>query len=116
MLHFAVASKKENLSQAEEKNEKESFNYTPQQITERLSKSSHEEEQDIVTDRNPSKAMASGTAKEKQGQFDENDDQNFPNNEAAKLKSRILTCGEICPISVHEDQAELWEKRPNIRY
>ena len=116
LLHFAAASKKENLSQAEEKNEKESFNYTPQQITERLSKSSHEEEQDIVTDRNPSKAMASGTAKEKQGQFDENDDQNFPNNEAAKLKSRILTCGEICPISVHEDQAELWEKKPNIRY
>ena len=103
LLHFAVASKKENLSQAEEKNEKESFTYTPQQITERLSKPSHEEEQCRVTDRNPSKAMASGTAKEKQGQFDEDDDQNFHNNEPAKLKSRILTCGEILPISVHED-------------
>ena len=114
--HFAVASKKENLSQAEEKNDKESFTYTPQQITERLSKPSHEEEQGIVTDRNPSKAMASGTAKEKQGQFDENDDQNFPNNEPAKLKSRILTCGEIRSISVHEDQAELREQKPNIRY
>lgn len=58
--------------------------------------------------------MASGTAKEKQGQFDEDDDQNFHNNEPAKLKSRILTCGEILPISVHEDQAELREKKPNI--
>ena len=116
LLHFAVASKKENLSQAEEKNEMESFTYTPQQITERLSKPSHEEEQCIVTDRNPSKAMASGTAKEKQGQFDEDDDQNFHNNEPAKLKSRILTCGEILPISVHEDQAELREKKPNMRY
>ena len=116
LLHFAVASKKENLSQAEEKNEMESFTYTPQQITERLSKPSHEEEQGIVTERNPSKAMASGTAKEKQGQFDENDDQNFPNNEPAKLKSRILTCGEIRPIFIHEDQAELREQKPNIRY
>ena len=116
LLHFAVASKKENLGQAEEKNEKGAFTYTPQQITERLSKSSHEEEQGIVTERNPSKAMASGTAKEKQGQFDENDDQNFPNNEPAKLKSRILTCGEIRPISIHEDQAELREQKPNIRY
>ena len=60
--------------------------------------------------------MASGTAEEKQGQFDENDDQNFPNNEPAKLKSCILTCGEIRPISVHEDQAELREQKPNIRY
>ena len=116
LLHFAVVSKKENLSQAEEKNEMESFTYTPQQITERLSKPSHEEEQGIVTERNPSKAMASGTAKEKQGQFDENDDQNFPNNEPAKLKSRILTCGEIRPIFIHEDQAELREQKPNIRY
>ena len=116
LLHFAVASKKENLGQAEEKNEKGAFTYTPQQITERLSKSSHEEEQGIVTERNPSKAMASGTAKEKQDQFDENDDQNFPNNEPAKLKSRILTCGEIRPISIHEDQAELREQKPNIRY
>ena len=115
LLHFAVASKKENLGQAEEKNEK-AFTCTPQQITERLSKPSHEEEQGIVTEGNPSKAMASGTAKEKQGQFDEDDDQNFHNNEPAKLKSRILTCGEILPISVHEDQAELREEKPNMRY
>ena len=60
--------------------------------------------------------MTSGTAKEKQGQFDENDDQNFPNNKPAKLKSRILTCGEIRPIFIHEDQAELREQKPNIRY
>ena len=115
LLHFAVASKKENLSQAEEKNE-ETFTCSPQQITERLSKPLHEEKQGIATDRNPSKTMASGTAKEKQGQFDENDDQNFPNNEPAKLKSRILTCGEIRPISVHENHAELREQKPNIRY
>ena len=116
LFRFAVASKKENLGQAEEKNEKGAFTYTPQQITERLSKPSHEEEQGIVTAGNPSKAMASGTAKEKQGQFDEDDDQNFHNNEPAKLKSRILTCREILPISVHEDQAELREEKPNMWY
>lgn len=101
LLHFPVSSKKENRSQAEEKNEKEPFTYTPQQITERLPKPSHEEEQGIVTERNPSKAMTSGTTKEKQSQFDENDDQNLANNEPAKLKSRILTCGVIRPVSVH---------------
>ena len=116
LLHFALASKKENLGQAEEKNEKEPFSCILQQITERLSKPSHEEEQGIVTERNPSKAMASGTAKEKQGQFDENDEQTFPNNEPAKQKSCILTCGEIRPISVHKDQAELREQKPNMRY
>ena len=115
LLHLAVASKKENLDQAEQKNE-EPFTFTPQLITERLSKPSHEEEQGIVTERNPSKAMASGTANEKQGQFDENDEQNFHNNEPAKLKSCLLTCGEIRPIPVHEDQAELREQKPNIRY
>ena len=107
LLHFAVASKKENLGQAEEKNEKGVFTCTPQQITERLSKPSHEEEQGIVTEGNPSKAMASGTAKEKQGQFDEDDDQNFHKNEPAKLKSRILTCGGIL--------SNLWRNLSHLR-